>query len=213
MPETEVKPWFAEYKDDGKALAWVSNELDGIPENIKPRIERINAKLSETEKIAKDLQAPDKYELKLPEKSLLDEKRKGEIEAFAKAQNLSNKAAQAILQREHDTLTAGIEANKSALNTRSEAWLTELKADPEFGGAKLNESVALSNLMVARHGGPELVKFLEDTKMGNFPGFVKMLARIGSLTQDDKIGGGGSAGTKPIAQKTAQQRLYETVDK
>ena len=212
-PGVIEKPWYSEYKDDGKSIAWVSNELDGIPENIKPRIERINSHVADLEKNLKEKSAPDKYELALPEKSLVDGKRLDEIAAFAKAQGLSNKAAQAILQRENETLQTGIEGNDKALKARSEAWLTELKADPEYGGAKTNETVALASLAVARHGSPELAKFLEDTRMGNHPGVVKMLAKIMSLAKDDVIGTGGNAGVKPPTPKSAAEKLYGTVDK
>lgn len=207
------KPWYADYKDDGKALAWTDSEFKGVPENLKPRLERINSELTTLQTKTKELAPPEKYELALPEKSLLDGKRKDEIEAFAKAQGLSAKAAQALLQREHETQQQAATLQAQAVETHSKAWLDELKNDKDFGGAKFNETVALSALAVARHGSPELIKFLEETKLGSHPGLVKMLAKVMSLTQDDKAGGGGNAGAKPPAPMTAAQKLYSTIDK
>ncbi len=77
-----------------------------------------------------------------------------------------------------------------------EAAMEKLRADPEFGGAALNRTIASARRVATRFDADDLVN---DPKIGNDPRFVRLLARIGKDMAEDgfdtaRIGGGHPGG-------------------
>lgn len=200
---TLEKPWFSEYKDDGKATAFTPDELKGIPENLKPRLERLSATVAEATKV----KTPEKYELKLPEKTVLDAKRTEDVAAFAKANGLTNETAQAILDREHSLLSSKVEADSKAWKETTDGWAKQAAEDKEIGGAKLKESLALTKQVITKFGGADFLKLVDENYMISHPDFLKMMVRIGSgMSSDQLVVGHNTEGTP--AAKTPLEKLY-----
>ena len=129
----------------------------------------------------------EKYDLKLPEGSLLKPEALKAIEADAKTRGLSNEEAQAEVDRvsaQHKTFTEDQAADLEALQ---DSWIQEAKTDPEIGGEKFAESAELAKRVVDRFGTTELKDALSSSRLGDHPQLIKMLVRIGKSMSDDQL--------------------------
>lgn len=153
--------------------------------------------------------APEKYELKMPDGSQLSQERIEKVSAYAKEKGLSNEQAQEVLNRESEAVSGFFESQKAGLLARSEAWISEIKADKEFGGDKFNETVELAKRSIERFGDPELKKQLDETGLGNHPMLIKMHAKIGREMAEDRLVPSNSASTS--ASQRHADVLYPTM--
>lgn len=80
-----------------------------------------------------------------------------------------------------------IERQFAEEKAKAEAAIKAIKDDPEFGGAKLTESIAAVRKGAQWAGGPELVKLLsEDPAIGNNKILFAALLKVGRAMSDDK---------------------------
>ena len=152
-----------------------------------------------------------KYELKIPENSILDAAVVEQVSLFAKENKLSNEQAQAILERENSAAQAGLEAEHSKMKERVESFkakcLEDSKADPEIGGDKFKETALLANDALDKlFPGDEIRKIMDDSGLGNHPTVLKGFAKIGRMLQDPKI---HQPGTAPAPKTSMTSRLYD----
>lgn len=70
---------------------------------------------------------------------------------------------------------------------RREAALEELRRDPEFGGDRLERTIAQARSAIARFGGQALA---EDSAFGDDPRIVRLMARIGRAMGEDALARG-----------------------
>lgn len=166
-------------EDPAKPVESTVSEGDKKPEDP---VETAGDKKPETEE-KKDTVAPEKYDLKLSEKSLLNAAAVEKIAAYAKAQGLSQVDAQALVKSQEGELASAMAV---AVEERKTQWLEECKSDKEIGGSKLTESVTLANDMLDKYADESFRKELSAGGFGNHPGLVKMLARIGKASENDK---------------------------
>lgn len=136
---------------------------------------------------------PEKYDLKLPEKSLLKEDAIQSVADFAKANKLTSEEAQALLERESAQEADRQEKQKEEMNKAKEGWLAEAKADKEIGGEKFKENSELAYNVFSKYGNEEVQKFLDDTGFGDNKHVIRMFAKIGRDMQDAKFVPGGTA--------------------
>lgn len=143
--------------------------------------------------------APEKYELTIPDDGILDERDRSAIEAYARANGLSNDDAQALL-----------EEHAGQLRTQSETWLAETKKDKTYGGEKLAETQKLARSAIDRirpEGHPRRDAFRALLNKGgimNHIEVVSFLADLGRQMGEDGgigAGGGGKGGKKGLAEK------------
>lgn len=143
------------------------------------------------------LPAPDKYDLKLPEGSLLDTSHLETIASYAKERGLSQEDAQKQVERDNALVTAHEKKQQENLKKVAEKWLADSKADKEIGGEKLTENVQLAQRVLKKFGDPELNKLLDSSGLGNNPQLLKLLSKVGRAMHDDQLvvserkGGGG----------------------
>lgn len=150
--------------------------------------------------------APDKYDLKLPEKTLLNQANLDEIVAYAKAQGLSNEQAQAHVERESAAISKDRENQKAEFVKMNNGWLEELKADKVLGGDKLGENDEKAARVLDAFGTPEFKKELTDSGLGRHPGLFRMLVKIaGAMGEDNFIAAGAQAAEK---EKSRADRFY-----
>ncbi len=150
---------------------------------------------------AKAPEAPASYTLKRPEDELFTETDIKRYESTAKTLKLSNDQAQAL-----------VDADAAYADELREALLTDLKADKDLGGAKLDSSVAdaQKGLQAFLKGSPEdesaVVKaMLERTGYGNHKALVRAFARLGRMMREDSPDGGKGGGGDA---KTIAETLY-----
>jgi hypothetical protein len=146
---------------------------------------------------------PEKYALKFPEKGPLSAADQGQYAERAKALGLTQEQAQKLVDAE----VAGITAN----TTR---FLSELKADPEIGGDKLEANVqfALKGrdlLFPPESAGAKVINaWFDRTGVGNHPELVRAFARLGRMLAEDTIHAGAGGGGGHKEPKSAAQTLY-----
>jgi hypothetical protein len=151
---------------------------------------------------------PEVYTLALPANTLFTQLDVDATAAEAKAMQLTQQQAQALLQVRSDSLRA-----------QADTYLAETKADPEVGGAKFETSVAdavrgRDALFPPGSKGADLIRHLLDvTGFGNHVEFIRGFARIGRSAREDRAPGGGGGAVAPpnetLEQRAARQ-FYPT---
>lgn len=145
--------------------------------------------------------APDKYELKIPEKSTLNDSDVKAIETIARENGWTNEEAQLALQHHHDTLLE-----------QSAQFLEATKADKTYGGENLARSQARAKAVIdkirpATHPRAAAFKALLDRSgYGNHIEIVSFLADLGAQLDED--GGATGDGTAGQESKDAAAVLY-----
>lgn len=97
----------------------------------------------------------------------------------------AEKRLEAMISLHSKALETIDEESLAAWDRQKEEWGEALKADPEYGGAKLAESkAALARLYALYPKSAELRKALDDTGMGNHPEIARLLFwAAGRLTE------------------------------
>lgn len=187
-------------KATADAAALVAAEADKVSKDAEAKVVADAAAAKALADAAAARKAPDKYELKLAEGSLVDQEEVTLLEQLARSANMPNDEAQGYL-----------EAQNAMMVERSIAYETVLRADKEYGGDKLAETQELANALIDRLR-PEGHRFREATKRllargeGNNIVVASLLADLGRMTKEDgqldaSTGGGGR-------KKTIEQTLY-----
>ena len=131
--------------------------------------------------------APEKYELKAPEGEEFDSAFLKTYEETARELNLTNEAAQKMIDKLSPVLQQQTVERIEAI--RSE-WAEASKSDKEFGGAKLNENLAVAKTALDKFGTPELKQLINDSGIGNHPELIRFFYRAGkAITPDDFVCG------------------------
>ena len=115
-----------------------------------------------------------------------------------RAQAETHKLPLEALQAQIDAVVSRETALLAQLATDREAWVAEVKADKEFGGAKYNENLAHANKWLETYGSPELKEFLTTNGLGDHPLLMKALMKAGrDAAESPVLKSGGSASVDP----------------
>lgn len=149
---------------------------------------------AKTDEKAEPKEAPEQYEeFTLPEGFQKDGPLLEAFTPLAKEANLPQDMAQKFVDMGAklvaDTQAAQMKAWEGVVNE----WTGKIKADTEFGGAKLKESTGYAVKALKQFADPETRKYLDDSRLANHPGLFKMLVRMGKTVSEDKLFEGGSA--------------------
>lgn len=158
--------------------------------------------------------APEKYDLKIPDGSILTNEDLERISGYAREKGLSQEQAAELLNVENEAANKGYKAYEAkqlaVLEAEQKRWIEEGKADPEIGGDKWEESAELAKRVVDKFGTKELKEGLEKSGLGNYHEFVKLMSRIGRAMDSDKLVIGSQSDKMP---KSIAERLYGGSDK
>jgi hypothetical protein len=132
---------------------------------------------------------PEKYELKLPENSILKAEQLEKIASFAKERGFSQEHAQALVEREHSVLSEFVQAQTQKMEQIPQQWYEASKADKEFGGNEeaFQRNAELAKRVVHKFGGEEFMKELDRTGFGNHPELLRVFYRIGKSMAEDQL--------------------------
>lgn len=154
----------------------------------------------------KILGAPEAYEFTPPEGSNFDNEVIGELSSVAKELDLSQGAAQKLVDRLAPKIAErAAVAQQQAIDALQTEWRNMSSADKEFGGEKLNENLAVADKALNTYGTPELralMKAFDPVKnptgmgLGNNPEIIRAFYRAGLNLNEDKFVPGG---TRPVA--------------
>jgi hypothetical protein len=147
--------------------------------------------------------APEKYEFKAPEGKSYDANILSAFEASAKEANLSQDAAQKLL----DTMSPKIaERQTEQIQAINKQWLDASTSDKEFGGEALNENLGVAKKALDQFGSPDLNKLLASTGLGNHPEIIRAFYKVGKAIGEDKFVSGSAPAGKG---RTAASVLYD----
>lgn len=133
--------------------------------------------------------APEKYEFKAEKGHEFDPEVLGAFSDVARELNLSQESAQKVLDKVAPVLNQRQVARIEAARTE---WAESAKADKEFGGDKLQESLTAARKALDKFGSPELRAMLDESGLGNHPELIRLLVRAGkAVSSDTFVGGNG----------------------
>lgn len=150
-----------------------------------------------TSEPAKAPGAPEKYEFKAPEGQAFDAQVLEAYSTVAKELNLTQEAAQTLLDRIGPVMTERANEQMGVMHLQ---WFEASKTDKEFGGEKLSENLAVAKKALDQLGTPELRDMLNQSGMGNHPELVRFIYRVGKALSEDTFVG-RSTGDKKSAPK------------
>jgi hypothetical protein len=149
--------------------------------------------------------APEKYEdFKLPDTLKADAPFMGKFAEWAKANNLSQEAAQSAVDLVAEMQTGTVAGLQTALEAQSTQWAEASKADKEFGGDKFDENLAVGKKALDTFGTPELKALLTQSKFGNHPEVLRFFVRAGKAISQD----GFAPGRSGAGQASDATRIY-----
>lgn len=176
---------------------------EGDAPKAEPKVE--DPKAGDPAKVEKPA-VPEKYELKLPDGSLLKPERLEKIAAFAKERGLSNEQAQAIVERENEAVSEYASLKDQTVEAEVNKWVELSKNDKEFGGPAFKENVELAKRVVNQFGSEEFKKALNETGLGNHPELIRFAHRIGKMMKEDQFVLPGRSQAK--AEKSLEELFY-----
>lgn len=141
---------------------------------------------SETESESED-GVPENYEFQVPEGLELDKELSDKFTDVAKELGLNNEQANKVVGLYAEKVMDMQKAQTEAWNKQVSDWASELKSDPDFGGAKFEENAEIARMAINKFGGDELKQALNDTGLGNHPAFVKWAYKIGMAMSEDSF--------------------------
>lgn len=161
--------------------------------------------------------ALDALEIKVPEGLKLDDKLAGDFKAFAKEQGFTADQAQKLVDFQGTRLKEMMEAPYRQWADTQKAWQSEIQADAEIGGSKLQDNIAVA-AKALDHTTPNnpIVKTEAESKAlrealiatgaGNNPAVVRAFVRLGQFLAAEPRGfvSGGAAG----AERSPGEILY-----
>lgn len=150
----------------------------------------------------KNVGAPEQYEFKAEDGKSFDEAVLGAYSEVAKELNLSQDAAQKLLDKVAPVIQARQQEQIEAVRTQ---WEAASKSDKEFGGDKLPENLGVAKKALDAFGSPELKALLMESGLGNNPEVIRFMFRAGKAISEDKFVG-GKAPTGDL--KSHADRLY-----
>ena len=152
--------------------------------------------------------APEKYEFKAHEGQQFDTQVLEQFSEVAKELNLSQDAAQKVLDKMSPVLAARQAEAIEAVKTQ---WAEQARADKEFGGEKLDQNIAVAKKALDQFGSPELSKLLKESGLGNNPEVIRFMYRAGKAISEDKFVGNGAGGKPtPKSNNDYASSLYPT---
>jgi hypothetical protein len=146
--------------------------------------------------------APEKYEFKDTEGIKFGTEALEKFSEAARALNLPQDKAQAILDGIAPQLA---KQQVEAFKTTVQGWQDAAKADKEIGGTKLTENLTHAKRTVDAYFSPDFSKLLRDSGLGNHPEMVRGLAKIGRTLASDTFIPGGSGQTDSASKAS---KLY-----
>ena len=130
--------------------------------------------------------APEQYEpFQLPEGAQADEAQMQAASALFKELNLTQEQAQKLVDLHAKNWIGAVDAYEQELTRRVAEWGELTKKHPDFGGARLNESLTSVRRAIGKVGGEGLEKALNETGSINHPEIFAAFARMGKMFAED----------------------------
>lgn len=136
--------------------------------------------------------APVQYEFKTPDGSQLDPEVVTAFSEVARELNLTQEAAQKVLDRMTPKM---VERQMAQIEAVRSQWTEASRSDTEFGGDKLSENLAVAKRALDSFGTPELRALLNESGLGNHPEVIRFMFRAGRSISEDRYVGASTSNT------------------
>lgn len=157
--------------------------------------------------------APEQYaDFTLAEGVEMDASTLGSFKDLAKELNISQSAAQKLIDLQGQLYSKQAEAMQAAVTEQSQRWESEIRNDPELGGANFEKTAETAVKVIQSFGDPALTSLLNDSGLGNHPALVKFCHRIGQAISEDRLVLPGSQ-TETASKRTADVMFGELFNK
>lgn len=145
-------------------------------------------------------QVPEKYEFTLPDGITIDPTTMDTFTPLFKELKLTNEQAQKLVSAQAEIERSRNVDLQTQLTKQHDGWVSAVTADPELGGAKLEETKKFAQSAVARFGTPQLKEYLNQTGLGSHPELVRMMTSIGrAMAEDTFVTAKGETGGDRLA--------------
>lgn len=169
--------------------------LTGEESAVPPQSEGESLLTSEDEGEAEPAQAPsipESYEITPSEGFEVTPEIMEVVSPLFKKYNISQDGAQELANAHMDIMKQQSAAAEKFRTEMIQGWVQEIKSDPEFGGAKFNENMAMARrglraVSPQGEGKSALEDLLKASGMGNHPEIIKAFARVGRMVKEDSI--------------------------
>lgn len=141
----------------------------------------------------------------LPEGMTLDTVTLDKFRPIAKELGLSQESAQKLVSLVADQRQAEHEAWAAQIDE----WANQSKADPEIGGAKFDENLAIAQRGYTKFATPALRELLDSSGYSNHPEVIRMFVAIGkSFGEDNRppTGADPARGSRPLHERMYEQK-------
>lgn len=191
--------------DDGQAtgggdISLLTEGLETVGDGEAKEGEEGAAEKTAVKEEASAPEVPEKYELKMPDGWTLDEEGLAGLTPIMHELKASNEQVQAVADLYIRRMSAAREKQIAAERETVKNWREELKNDAEIGGAKYEENLASVKKMLIKYGSEDFYNYLDDSSLGNYPPFVKVMVKIARELEDDRfVPGAGASSDEPVA--------------
>lgn len=145
-------------------------------------------------------QQPTQYEFKAPEGRSFDPEVIKAYGDVAKELSLPQEAAQKMLDKIGPMLQ---DRQAQQLSEIRNSWVSNSRADKEFGGEKLQENLAVARKALDQFGTDELRALLNESGLENHPEVIRLLYRAGRAVSGDRyVGGSPSKSSNPAGVRS-----------
>jgi hypothetical protein len=157
--------------------------------------------------------APESYaDFKAPEGVALDAGLLTQFKEAAKANNLPQDKAQEFVNLGAKIVENTLKSFQDAHAAQIQQWAEQTKADPEVGGPKYDENVALALKAVAQFGDADLKQVFDTYGLGNNPAIVRAFCRVGkAMSEGGFVHGKGQE--QPAPHVNREQALIDRMAK
>lgn len=177
---------------------------DGQPEaGEQPELAEDSARGDGVTQDSGPLGAPEHYAFKPVEGVQLSGEVLGSFSEAARELNLTQDAAQHMLDRVAPVIARQQQAAMQAVN---EQWVSQVKADKEIGGDRLQQNLAIAKRARDAFGTDGLRRLLNESRIGNHPEMIRFFVRAGQAITEDSFVSGGTR--PPSGGKDAATVLY-----
>lgn len=199
----------AEEKPAATESTFLTSDKPEVEEPKEPKVEEkkeesTEEKAEEKEKAPEKVYgAPETYaDFEVPEDSVLDANAVSEVLGIARELDLSQEQAEQYVAFK----TLEFEQIQQAIKDQGATWLKELESHPTLGLQNMDKTAAIASKMMKKFGNPDFDKALDQTKLGNYPGFVQFVVDIGKHFEEDSlVKSKASASNEP---RDTAKRLY-----
>ena len=200
----------------GLAASLLTEQVDAVaapvtdPAATEVKAEEGTEKPKDGKADEKVVGAPEVYtDFTFPDGVVVDKEAVGEFTPLAKELNLTQDAAQKLIDLQTKYAVKQAEQQAQAWEATRNGWRETFTADKEIGGQNVEVSIANAKKALEKYGTPELSQALTDTGTGDHPEFIRFISRVGKAMSEGVI----HVGSQPsgVPQKSVAERLFPSM--